>query len=226
MLQELSYLLQDNQPQICLGLVLEVEEGEPDQLLTKFEVLPTGNKLIAPVAWTPGVYEKPRVGDIALLVVAGRELDHAYAISFLPRTESGWLIPQRSLDGELSFKSRAGQKLNISSDTRINIGKGGETEEAEPLVLGLVLKEYLTALVTDIGSLVDHLKTLSTDVAACGTALNGLGATNSVPANVASLSALLTNLKTKVGTTDKNKYISTASTNILSQQVFTERGGS
>jgi hypothetical protein len=100
----------------------------------------------------------------------------------------------------------------LTSNTRINIGKGGTTEEAEPLVLGGVLLEAL-------GTLYDRLEALLDKLIAGPVGMGNLG--NPVP-TYPQLITDLTALKADV-VADKSSYIDTPNSNIVSQIAFTER---
>jgi hypothetical protein len=177
--------------------------------------LPEGNSIIASMTWEAvgdggGWYSFPTIGDLVLIAYSEGNLQAAYVIRRLTNTTDK--IPDRAETMDV-LRAVPGRKLSVSSDTMVLIGSGGTTEENEPIVLGLVLKEALGKIYDKISDILDKI-------------INGPLGVDSIGGTVVTNPALATNLTTikTQWEADKTQYVDTATTDILSQIAFTERG--
>lgn len=115
-------------------------------------------------------------------------------------------------DGETALYNAKGQRIYLKSG-KILIGSA---DADSPVVLGDVMMKALGEVLDELKSLSD---TLQNKPAGLSTVPGNPIAPN--PAFVADLVALDVKISTA-----KSTYISTSSSNIVSQEVFTERGGS
>ena len=114
-------------------------------------------------------------------------------------------------EGESSVYAQGGPRVNVRN-SRIELGSTGASE---PVVLGQVLLSALTEFNSELKALV---MTLSQTAAGLSTAPGNPIAPN--PAFTEALEQLSEQIDQA-----KSTYISEASSNIVSQRVFTERGG-
>jgi hypothetical protein len=103
-------------------------------------------------------------------------------------------------------------KVVIDSDGKVRIGKRGATP-GEPAVLGTVLTNYLGAIHSALDAVLQALITGPVGVGNLG---------NPVPTDPA-LAISLTTQKTALSTA-KTTYVDTATTNVVSQRTFVDRG--
>ena len=103
-------------------------------------------------------------------------------------------------------------KISLTSDGKVVIGKSGSTQE-EPLVLGNVMISALTDIVAQVKQIATDIKTGPVGIGNAGSP------TPTHPALIVKLAAIEAALDTI-----KSTYIDAASTNIISQISFTERG--
>lgn len=147
--------------------------------------------------------DMPEINDLVLLGFADGDDQTGYVIRFLSTIEEP--IPSEVASGAKVVRSRSGKKLYIGGDTTmvegnsIGIGKKGHTP-SEPLVLGNVLVSMLTDLLTALTQSPLGETNLST------------GITTLDPGIVSALNQI------------KSTYLTTSSSNIVSQVAFTERG--
>lgn len=115
-----------------------------------------------------GVIELAEVGDMVIVAFLDGHEDMAFVLRKLPTKQAP--IPVEAATGDQVVRSRAGKKLHLGSDTRINLGLlGGEDEAAEPLVLGLVFQQLMVDFMT-------HVETIAARVEGIGNAVNAMAA--------------------------------------------------
>lgn len=240
MIEDLRYLLQGD-PTLYLGQVLQCSDLDEDksEYLVMCKLLPDRGEVVAHATYSyGGGQEKPEAGDIVLVVFPAAEADYALAIAVLPNTSRA--IHSRTGEGDVVIACRPGKKTNIVSDTRVNIGKGLDTEEAEPLVLGDTLKTLLTTVLQKVETLADEVKKIADDTKSAFDSIKTGPVTLAGSSAGPTATALATALGLKVTSlgnaataangvkTDienaRDTYLAEADTNILSQIAFTERG--
>lgn len=215
-LEELREIFRDQRIWISVGQIEELDPASDSHALrVKVKLYPDEISIIARYSFdnvgpSSGIIAFPEEGDLVLVAFAEGDEQQAFVLKSL--TSKIDKLPPRSLQGDIVIKARAGKKLNLSSDTRINIGKGATTQEAEPLVLGAILKNALTDIYAKIDSVLQKL--IEGPIAT-----GNLG--NPAPTDPGLVESL-TELKTQFDA-DKTKYIDTVTTNIVSQIAFTER---
>ena len=138
----------------------------------------------------------PQLQDLVLVAHVDGDVDEAFVIKVVSTDEEG--IPKFAQTGNSVKYARAGKKLYIGSTVKIGIGRPN-VEPTEPLVLGNVCVSGLTAL--------------------CNAFLQATQIGQSGAGPVALDPTVRTALNNFV-----SQYLTTASTNILSQIAFTERG--
>jgi len=151
------------------------------------------------------------LNDLVLVAYAGKETDHATVIARFPSAEE--TLPAQLLAGHFVTFAKPGKNLYLGSDTKINLGK--LTGEAiEPLILGLVLQEFM-------GKMIDRVEKIIDEVSMKPVVISTAPGTPALvsPALAAALAVVKVDLEA-----DRMKYLDTVSTNILSQHAFTERG--
>jgi hypothetical protein len=159
-------ILQDDTVHITLGKVERVTVAKDDTsvALECLDVL-HGTKVVCTQSWEAvghrtGSGDLPDVGDILLIVYAGGDLDHAFAIRRLASSEEP--LPQQIKDGHYVLKSKVGKKLYLGSDTKVEIGNAESGQECtEPLLLGAVMKSLLSDFMTQVATLSQDVKDLS-----------------------------------------------------------------
>jgi hypothetical protein len=175
-----------------------------------------------PVVHPFGIMSRAPKGTISVVVRVG---DHAGNRMVTGHRDKG--RPTDLEEGESCLYAAQGSKINVRQK-KIEIGS---SSASEPLVLGNILKTYLTSFEGDTESLANQLTQLVTllttfssstsaspdpVLAAASVILNA-----ALPAITAAIASIVADLQSS-----KTTYISTASSNIVSQEAFTERGGS
>jgi hypothetical protein len=153
----------------------------------------------------------PEVGDLAIVNFADGDPEECHVMKLVNSKDE--LIPQFARTGHSVKYSRTGKKMYIGSDTKLGLGRPN-VEPTEPLVLGNVLKTYLTALEGQVEALIGVIDTIPATIT---TAPGNIGLVN--PAFKTAVDAVKTQLAA-----DKSTYLTTSGTNIVSQIGFTERG--
>ena len=229
---------------ISIAIKRKISETESSE---KVEVLPQVPVVIARTS-EGGFHIPLKSGDQVLLIFCERSLDDfklaggivepssrarffdyadAVAIPGLwHQPESLAYFTGNKKDTSL-FIHHAGGFLGIDSDGKTYVGKTTGTI-SEPLVLGNVLKSFLSDLTDKVVSLLDATKTFATDLKTGPVGIGNLG--SPVPihpvfsAKIDALTAQLDTLKSGINSL-KSSGLTTSSTNILSQTAFTARGG-
>ena len=161
-LEALRAIFRDRRTWIDVGKVDKVEvSGDGVEAWVQVQILPDGRKIIAKETFAE-CSEGSMLGQCVIpndLVVIGYdesdEADEAYIIARINTEDDA--IHQRVIDGGMMVRARDGQKTSISSDTAVLIGTGGDTEEAEPLVLGEVFKAAFEVLHDRITAYMDTI---------------------------------------------------------------------
>jgi hypothetical protein len=202
-LSELQHIFSDKRVHILVGKILSSHLAQDNSCLkVRVSTFPDELELIARMTWDfvgdgGGLFSFPQRDDMVLLGFVEGDEDQVYVLKRLSSKED--VIPKEAEDGSAVLKSVPGKDLNLLSDKKINIGKTGQSSTS-PLVLGDVLNDLLSSLYDAI--------------------LNapqiGIGPMGPV--------VLDPGLRVQL-TIQKQQYIDTAATNILSQLSFTERGG-
>ncbi len=138
----------------------------------------------------------PQVSDLVLVAFADGNPDEAHVVARFPATDQP--IPVLARTGNSVKYARTGKKLYVGSDTKTGIARPGQ-DPVQPLVLGTVLVSGLTALVN----------------AFLNASQVGQSAMGPVFLDPTVRSALTTFVST---------YLTTPTTNIISQLHYTERG--
>jgi len=210
-LETLREIFSDPRIWVTCGIV-EKKELAPDlsALRMLIKTFPDEDPIVARMTWTGIQHSQPEVGDMVLLALCEGDEEQSFVISRM----SGQLdlIPLRVLLGDDVIASRAGRKLSLSSDTRVNIGRGTLIEESEPLVLGTVLLDALDSFMANI-------KQGFTDIKTGPIGIGNLGFTISThPTLVVKLALIEAQM-----VLDVSEFLSFPITNIVSQIAFTER---
>ena len=180
-LELLRSLLKDgNDVSILLGKIDKLAlANDRSALRVLCTIIPDGIPTVARMTWQSvgpdaGIFAFPVPGDLVLLGIVDHDEDQTFVISRLTSKEDK--IPLQALDGSTVVRALAGKKTHLLSNTRINLGKGGN-EPAQPLILGTVFQTgYKAHLDADIAH--KHIGNLGFDTA--------------IPSNVADYQAVKT----------------------------------
>jgi hypothetical protein len=204
-IEALRAIFKDKREWIGIGVVTATEMAKDRSVFrARVELFPDGREVVAVCSSQGGVgpgagsFMLCSVDDLVLTANANGDDDSCYVIANL--TSKDDKIPANAAPGVPVIKARAGKKVWITSDTRINLSKT-DTAPTEAVVLGGVLKTFLEAFYDAI----------------LNAPAIGVSAMGPVMLDPSIRAALVT---------QKSQYLSTAATNILSQLAFTERGGS
>lgn len=216
-LEEFKAILGDRKTHIAIGKILSTEPS-PDfsTLRCKVSVWPEEIENVVQMSWSEcnagtGSFQFPSADDLVIIAYADGSPENGFIIGKISSSDDK--IPLRAFLGHCVHSAPSGKKMNISSDTRVNLGRGNDLiEESEPLVLGEVLKSCLDDFTT-------RLDTILADIIAGPIAVDSMGSSCPThPALVLKLQATKLQL-----TLDVTKYLVTIATNILSQIAYTER---
>lgn len=215
-LEHLRRVLQDDSLHIALGIVDKVEVlSDSSKARAKCRVLPDEFEVIAEQSWDAagpeaGVYQLAQKEDLVLIAFL-TETEDAYILRSLSSKSDK--LPSQVKDGHLVAKALSGKKAYLASDTGVFLGKGGSSDPGEPLVLGEVMKSFMTDLIAEWKGFLGDLK-------AGPVATGNLGGPCPTDASLASkITAREANADTL-----KADYVDTASSNVVSQISYTERG--
>jgi hypothetical protein len=187
---------------IAVAKVLAFEmQPNKSVLFAKCKILTQDRDVVARVSWSAcsqggGVFMLPSVDDLVLLAFAEKDSEQCFLIQRLSSNDDK--IPADAVNGHLALRAPNGKKTYLKSDTKISIGKA-DGDLTQPLVLGLVLKEFL-------GKIIDEF------LNATQIGFTPFGPCFLDPTIRANLIL------------HKDQYITQAATNIASQIAFTERG--
>lgn len=230
-LESMRAIFSDKRTHLAVAIVEQVEIlDDLSGCRVQLKTMPEELEMVATMTWAycsqgGGVFAPVTPKDLVLCAFLGP--DEVLVISRISSLEDK--VPVELKDGTTVIASLPGKKLLLKSDTeakvisdknviiggkeKVYVGKGGETLPTEPMVLGTQALAYLTIIATAIESLLDKLAT--GPLVLCG-APGTPGVTD------VALKAALEGIKTQFGT-DKEKYLTTADTNIISKTAFTER---
>lgn len=197
-LEFLRQVFADVRTHVGIGVVTQLGMARD---FTAFRVqvnlLPENREVVAFMSFAdPYEVTLPQVNDLVLVGFAEGDPNEAHVMARFPSEKQ--TIPTLARTGDSVKYSRPGHKMYLGSDTKIALARPGK-EPVQPLVLGTVLVAGLTALVN----------------AFLNAAQVGQSAVGPVFLDPTVRSALTTFVST---------YLTTASTNVVSQISFTERG--
>lgn len=189
-IEGLKALLHDGRVHIASGKILQLEVA-PDKSIwyAKCLVFPDEYEVIAQMTWSQvgpnsGIYG-PAMADDLVLLALDQEMDQVYVIARLSSDID--LIPQQAIDGDTIVKATTGKNLHIASDTSVFLGKGVDgSNPDEPIVLGSVLKQLLSDILSELDDLTTKL--------AAHTHIGNLGGTTTPPDVTADITTVKTNL--------------------------------
>jgi hypothetical protein len=203
-LEAMREIFKDRRTYCAVGKVVDTElASDRSVLFALCDLLTQDRQVVAKVCWDAigpdaGSFSFPQKDDLVLVEFAEGDTEQCFLTRRISsRTDT---IPTQAATGDMVHKALAGKKLHLLSALKIFLG-AGTADPTQPLVLGLVAKEFLTTLIDEV--------------------LNApqIGFTPFGPCFLDP--TIRANLITY-----KQTYLTDASTNILSQLSFTERGGS
>lgn len=212
-LEFLREMFKDSRLHVGIGTIVDLGLSTGLGILrVKVNLLPENREIIAEMTFSDvNSVTFPEINDLAIVAFVDGHPDEAFVIKLVNNSEEQ--IPTFARSGHTVTYSRPGKKAYLGSDTKVGIGRP-DVEPTEPLVLGTVLQTYLEALEGHIKALIDIMKATPATIT---TAPGVLGVVN--PAYTTAVAAIETALDA-----DKSTYLTTTSSNILSQIGFTERG--
>ena len=202
-LEFLREIFKDTRLHIGIGTITQLGLANDGSILrVQVNLLPEDRQIIAQMGFED-VYQVtfPEIDDLCVVAFVDGQPDDAFVIKVYNSTDEK--IPVFAQTGHSTLYSRPGKKMYLGSDTKVGIGRPN-VEPTEPLVLGNVTVEGLTALCNAF-------------LQPGGTPGNPIGQCLVGPVFLDP--AVRTAINTFVST-----YLTTPSTNILSQISFTERG--
>ncbi len=197
-LEALREIFRDDSDHIGIGVVTKVALAEDFNCLrAQVRLLPEGREIVCEVGFPDqGDITLVQPTDLVVVAVADTGIDEAFVIARFPTKR--FPIPLFARTGHTVKYSRTGKKLYLGSDTKVSISRPNK-EASQPLVLGTVLSSFAAAVLDAL-----------LNAAQIGT--SAMGPVFLDPGVRAALVAA------------KQTYLTEASTNILSQIAFTERG--
>lgn len=151
-LEALREIFADYRTHVAVGRIDQLALTDDRSLLrVKVTLLPENREVVAMMTWehvgpSCGIFAFPVPGDLVLVAFADGSADHAFVIRRLTSKEDK--IPVQAASGDTVIFALTGKKSHLLSDTKVNLGRGGESEPDENLVLGQVLKEFLSDFLT------------------------------------------------------------------------------
>jgi hypothetical protein len=195
--------LKDRRLHLAIGQITKLMMASDRSVLRVLvSILPEEREIVARMSWAvlgndSGFLQLPQTEDLVLVGMAEGDEENAFVMLKLSNREDK--IPVNAASGDMVAKALTSTKLWLTSDTRINLTKGDDAP-TEPLVLGNVLKTFLTEFLDSILN--------AAQIGQCA-----VGPVFLDP----SIRTALVQYKTE--------YLETESSNIVSQLAFTERGG-
>ena len=181
-LELLREILGDKKTYSAVAKVLDTElASDRSVLFAKCNLLTQDRIVIAKVAWdscgpNAGFFQFPQIGDLVL--VEFPEGDNEQALLTKRLSSKSDTIPPQASSGDSVVRSLAGKNLHLLSDTLTLLGRGGENDPEENLVLGQVFKTLMSTIL-------QKLDDMATDLAAHVHISSIPGAYTSVPASAA-----------------------------------------
>ena len=197
-LELLREIFKDSRLHIGLGVVTQLGLANDGSILrVMVNLIPENREVVCEMTFADvSIVTFPEIEDMCVVLFADGHPDDAYVIGLVNTTDEK--IPLFAQTGNTVVYSRPGKKLYLGSSSKVGIGRPN-VEPAEPLVLGTTLINGLTAL--------------------CNAFLNatqiGQGVLGPVFLDASVRAAMVSFMST---------YLSTTSTNVVSQIAFTERG--
>jgi hypothetical protein len=207
----------DRRTHIALGTISQLSVAEDKSYIKAVvQLFPEKREIVSRMTWETvgsesGFFQIPKVADLVLVAFADGDFDMAFVIRRL--TSYSDLIPANAILGDIVMKAEPGKTAWITG-TKINLS-GTDQAPTEPLVLGQVLIQAMTDLYSKLDSILQ--KIISGPIGVSGAPGNPAP---TFPALAADLTAIKSQLES-----DKSKYLTDNSTNIVSQIAYTERGG-
>jgi hypothetical protein len=204
-LEFLRDLFKDPRLHIGIGLVTDLGLSQDGSILRASVMLqPENREIVAEVTFSDvNSVTFPEIQDLVLVLFVDGHPDEAFVVARINNSDEP--IPVFAQAGNTMIAPRQGKKVGIGRST---------VTPTDPMVLGTELMNYLVALESRIEAIINALNTVPTTIC---TAPGVLGEVN--PVLVTDLDTVLSGLQS-----DKATYLTAASTNILSQIAFTERG--
>lgn len=207
-LEELRQLFADKRVHVQIGTIAQMEISPTrSSLRVLVNLQPDDHQLVAKWTWPiiddeSGVLMLPAINDLVTVGLVDGDEENAWILSHCSSAEERLAI--ECVDGSLVLKARKGKPTRVLSDTKVLIQKGSfggaaRPDATEPLVLGNVLKQFETDLINAFIN--------APQIGQCA-----VGPVFLDPGLITTLNALIA------------QYLTTATTNILSQIGFTERG--
>lgn len=148
-LEALREIFQDRKTHIAVGTIVKTELS-PDRAVLRAEVriLTQSRNIIARVTWdavgpNAGIFQFPVKGDLVLVAFAEGDNEQAYIIRRM--SSKADLIPKQASLGHTVIRALLGLKTYVISNTMILLGRGGDTDPTERLVLGDTFKTAYSA---------------------------------------------------------------------------------
>lgn len=201
-LHDLVEIFKDRRTHIAMGAITGLDLADDKSFLrVSVSIFPEQREIVAKMTWdhvgaNSGIIAFPQVKDVVLIAFVSGDINQAYVIKRL--TSQVNKIPVQAVSGDTAIVAVSGKKTWIVSDTKINLTKGS-TDGDQAVVLGNVLKEFLTNFIDSI----------------LNASQIGISPVGPVVLEPAIRTAL---------TQYKQTYLTNEATNILSQLAFTERG--
>ncbi len=197
-LEFLRELFKDSRLHVGIGTIKQLGLAIDSSVMrVMVNLLPENRKVVATMGWSEmyGV-EFPELDDLVIVAFPDGSPDDCFVIKYVSTKDEK--IPEFARTGHNVKYSRPGKKIYVGSDTKVGIGRPN-IEPTEPLVLGNVLMDFMTAFLNAF--------TQPAEVGACA-----VGPVFLDPAVRLALEAA------------RLQFITTPTTNVVSQIAFTERG--
>lgn len=159
-LESLRQILTSKQMHIGIGKVLSLALAKDRSVLrVTFSLFPEEREYVGKMSWQAvgeesGFFVFPSVNDMILVAFpdTDNEDSHADDVFVLSRlTTKDDKIPIRAAEGDCVLKAKSGKNVWLTSDELINFSRG-DAVPTENLVLGQVLKDFLSDLLEKIAN--------------------------------------------------------------------------
>lgn len=184
-LEQLKQALGDSRVWVACGQVVQLDLVEDRSVWrAKVKILPDGHDVVARITWEgvgpkAGIYHPLQVGDMVAVGMPEGSEDNAFVLKrFSSKADT---IPLPAKDLHTVIKCLEGKKLLL--------GKAGDQESDEPMLLGLVVKQLLI-------DVLDELKTVM-DALAVHTHIGNLGSPTAPPDNLATYTSASSTFSSK-----------------------------
>jgi hypothetical protein len=212
-LEMLREMFKDPKLHIGIGTIVQLGlESTGNKLRVMVNLLPENRQVVAEMTFADVMdICFPEINDLGVVAFADGHPDECFVIALINNKDEP--LPKFAQNGSKVAYSRPGKKFYIGSDTKLGIGRPN-IEPTEPLVLGTQLIALLTGILTQINAVFSAISTGPVSD------FGNLGAPVPTSAEIASAISDATTALEGLAST----YLATASTNIVSQIGFTERG--